>query len=200
MKDDTIETFTVGRCTVKIYIDQDPPNPMKDYDGEGIFYSFSNRHINSVSQEKAEEIMRTNKFWVPLSYFEHGLCLWDVQHGEQIGRCPDMQWDGVSFAGIWIPDDYAKDNLGIKPKTPLTKRLRKKIEEYAAGCCKTYTSWCNGECYGYVVSADGAEDDSCWGFLGDIEYCKERAKSVAETMDKELAETEEQTELAECYP
>lgn len=43
-------------------------------------------------------------------------------------------------------------------------------------------SYLDGECYGYVVKRVDGDDigeigDSCWGFVGDSEYCIEEAKS-----------------------
>ena len=271
---DVMESFDVGRCHVEIIIDQNCPDPMKDYDSEGKFYSFNSRHVNSVNQEEAERIMKEEKYWIPLSYFEHGNCLWDVQGGPRIGSCPDMQWDGCRFAGLWVPCKYALDNIhctvyhellpnvsveykskhnpdgtcitrppkpgekpyfqdgtcidrrysnvitwtvwkGKKKRTIVKEKggyknfttayqaaarflgikftkeifeaaMKKAVYEYAKSCCETYSSWCNGECYGYVVTADNGEEDSCFGFLGDMQYCIDEAKAVAERMNKDL--------------
>jgi hypothetical protein len=36
----------------------------------------------------------------------------------------------------------------------------------------------NGECYGFVVKYNDGEEDGCWGFIGDSNYCIEEAKSA----------------------
>lgn len=36
----------------------------------------------------------------------------------------------------------------------------------ANGICAAYSSWCNGEVYGYTVTGPGV-DDACWGYVGD---------------------------------
>jgi len=41
-------------------------------------------------------------------------------------------------------------------------------------------SYVRGEVYGYVID----EEDSCWGFVGDIKYCIEEAKSIVDYMVK----------------
>lgn len=192
------EHYKVGRCEVEIHYDEDAPNPLEDYDSEGKIYSFSTRHRYHINPDEVTGL-ENSKYAVPLSYFEHGQCLWDVQHGGRISNCPDMRRDGVSYAGVWVPDQGCLDNMSIKPKTPLTKKVWKKLEEYAAGVCKSYTSYCNGECYGYVVTG-GDKEDSCWGYLGDIEYCREEAKSVAKSMDEDLAIEEKETAMAEVFP
>jgi hypothetical protein len=37
----------------------------------------------------------------------------------------------------------------------------------AESICDTYTSWANGEIYGFeIVNLDGDTVESCWGFIG----------------------------------
>ena len=82
---------------------------------------------------------------MPLSYFEHGLCLWSVA-GELPAacRCP---WDSVGFAGIWLPDaetlESARNYGGRTRRHFMRKRARQ--------ACDAYTQWCNGEVYGYEI-------------------------------------------------
>lgn len=90
--------------------DEDCQNPCTASDGVGFIYSFNRRHANFVKEEELAELQKT-PFVVPLSYYEHGLCLWDVEGGERIGNCPDMQWDGRRFAGIWVPDESCLDHI-----------------------------------------------------------------------------------------
>jgi hypothetical protein len=86
---------------VTIAHDESPMHPLEDCDGMGIIYSLSNRHSN-YNRAGVEQAIRHNPDAIPLSYFEHGNCIWDVQGSME--RTPDFQWDGVSFAGVWIPD------------------------------------------------------------------------------------------------
>lgn len=148
--------------------DEDAENPCKHCDGMGQIRSLSNRHIDSIGIDEAEELIESNPFVVPLSYFEHGQSLWDVHGGERIGCCPDMRWDGVRFAGVWVPDECCMDEINLK-KTDEEKASR--AREMAEQCCKTYTSWCNGDCWGVCVDVfdkewNKVEDDACWGHIG----------------------------------
>jgi hypothetical protein len=53
------------------------------------------------------------------------------------------------------------------------------LEEYAARVVADYTSWANGECYGYVLlDASGAECESCWGFIG-VDDALQEAEAAA---------------------
>jgi hypothetical protein len=62
------------------------------------------------------------------------------------------------------------------------------LEEYAARVAADYTSWANGECYGYVLhDASGAECDSCWGFIG-IDDALQEAEAAASYQATKVAE------------
>lgn len=115
-----------------------------------------------------------------------------------MSNMPDFNWDGVNFAGIWIPDKECIASVDIWEKEAKEKgeqfNRNDKFKEMAEQACKTYTAYCNGEVYGYQLElyrlqndSDGAIEehgnyehldqlfeDSCWGFYGDdIDYMKE---------------------------
>jgi hypothetical protein len=184
-------------------IDGDCGNPCEDDEGMGTMYSFNRRHSNFIHPNDVESKVekRFRKYGVFLSYYEHGNCLWDVQGGERYGMCPDKQWDGVGTAGFWVPNDVLlgeiryrfnkwkkEQKLRKTTKEQRSEQYAKITRELARQCCETYTSWCNGDCYGYVVElynalGDEVEHlDSCWGFIGD-DYVKEQ---LAETFKHNL--------------
>lgn len=149
--------------------DEDCQNPCEDQDGMGHIRSFSNRHINNIDPQEAEILLESDPDIVPLSYFEHGQCLWDVCGGERIGGCPDMRWDGVRFAGIWIPDDCCREEIKLAGRSKAKKRAR--AVELAEQCCREYTSWANGDCWGICVdvfdkTGQKIAEDACWGHIG----------------------------------
>ena len=67
-----------------------------------------------------------------------------------------LVWDGKEL------DKFA----GVKDAEPLRQTVRHVVD---------------GEVYGYVVSL-GDEEESCWGFIGEHEYCLGEAVKVADTM------------------
>ena len=73
----TIETHTVRKggenYRVIIEVDDDAPNPLNDESGLGILLSLNHRHRN-YDPEAVERAVACNQDFVPLSYFEHGLC------------------------------------------------------------------------------------------------------------------------------
>lgn len=170
-----------------LWHDQDQDNPCDNDDGMGHMYSFNRRHINFLDPDEipSKIAKRHRKFAVPLSYYEHGLCLWDVQGGERYGMCPDKQWDGVGLAGIWVPNDNLldcmygeyrhwkkKNNLTKVSKEDREKKYAEIMRMYAKQACETYTDWANGETYGYSVETFDALGneienlDTCGGYIG----------------------------------
>ncbi len=75
----------------------------------------------------------------------------------------------------------------------ITKEVLKRTTEVLVAEAKEYASYLEGEAYGFIVTAKDGETcqecghqkepdvlDSCWGFIGDIDYCRQEARSVAE--------------------
>ena len=163
----------VERTTDKVIVgylvqDADCGNPCTEQDGTGEVRSFSRRHINNISPDEAETLLESDPYVVRLSYFEHGLSLWDICGGKRIGSCPDMQWDGVKSAGVWIPDKCCREEIALC-KTDAEREAR--AVQLAKECCQQYTAWCNGDCWGVCVDVfdaqgDKINQDSCWGYIG----------------------------------
>jgi hypothetical protein len=76
------------------------------------------------------------------------------------------------------------------------------LEDAIRGEVKAYDSYLTGDCYGFKITGiDGDEIDSCWGYLGDLAYCREEAKSAAEGtsdpgIDRQVAELESRATYA----
>lgn len=158
--------------------DGDAQNPCDD--GNFTVYSLGRNHLNSIGLERANELLEEHgKRAFRLSYFEHGSCVWSLQ-----GQGPQCEFDSVSFAGVLViegDDDFD-------------------FESYAKSALEEYTSWCNGDVYGYTIKAykllrdsDGDAissashyeskeafvDDSVWNFIGN-DYVQEAINEALE--------------------
>jgi hypothetical protein len=183
---DVIETETVKQdghtYRIAIIPDGETPNPLEDWSEMGTVLSLNRRHIN-FDPEGVADAIGNNPDAVPLSYFEHGRCLWCVS-GElpALARCP---WDSAGLAGVWLPDvatlASARHYGGSTRQHFMRKRARL--------ACDAYTRWCNGEVYGYEIERITACDcchtenaervESCWGFYGREECLAEARAAVA---------------------
>jgi hypothetical protein len=181
---DAIETKTVEQdgqtYRIAIYADADATNPLEDWDEMGSILSLNRRHVN-FDPAGIDAAINGNPDAVPLSYYEHGPCLWSVAGELPAGaRCP---WDSVGFAGVWLPDaltlESARNYGGRTRRYFMRKRARR--------ACESYTQWCNGNIYGYEIErvmpcghcgSDQPETlDSCWGFFG-LDTCLGEAEAA----------------------
>lgn len=189
---DAIETTTIEQegqtYRITVYADGEAPNPLEDWDEIGSILSLNRRHRN-FDPTAIDEAIEHNPDAVPLSYYEHGQCLWTVG-GElpTADRCP---FDSVGFAGIWLPDaqtlESARNYGGRTREHFMRKRARQ--------ACAAYTQWCNGEVFGYEVSrilpCDGCGErkeplDSCWGYYG-LDDCLSAARLICRDGDDDSA-------------
>jgi len=170
--------------TVRLEHDDNPENPC-DHDGWKV-YSFGRRHSNFKDPEEIG-LGELDQYGEPailkiglrkklevgtaflLGYFEHGNCSWFLRGNRPPGTEGDFRWDGVDLAGILIWEGKVK-HLG--PKT-----YEKRAED-AARFLETYTNWCNGAFYGYMIEDDEEEHiDSCWGF-DDADYMLDQVREI----------------------
>lgn len=106
-----------------------------------------------------------------VSAYEHSGIVYSLR-GEGM-RC---RFDISDVAGIMLWQDKPKD-LG-----PMADR-----EKYARGFLESYNAWVNGEVYGYMITDEnGADVDSCWGFIGDAEHVAENIRAVLAGREYEL--------------
>jgi hypothetical protein len=152
----------------------------------GSILSLNRRHVN-FDPAGVERAVGGNPDAVPLSYFEHGRCLWCV--AGELPAAADCPWDSVGFAGLWLPDAgtlaSAANYGGWTRRMFMRKRARQ--------ACDAYTLWCNGEVYGYEIGRVTVCDccqsetheavESCWGFYG-LEPCRADAASAVAGMRK----------------
>ena len=182
---DAIETMTIEQdgqtYRITVYHDTDAPNPLEDWDEMGTILSLNRRHVNFDPAGIDAAIDDPDA--VPLSYFEHGQCLWSVAGELPPGaRCP---FDSVSFAGLWLPDAQTLESARNYGGRTRCHFMRKRARQ----ACEVYTQWCNGDIYGYEIARINAcpccgEEkpepvDSCWGFFGLDECLSEAQAAVA---------------------
>jgi hypothetical protein len=85
----------------------------------------------------------------------------------------------------WTVDDRRAWNDAYREALRIARRRQDRAR---AGDVKEYDSYLRGEVYGYVVDPNGPDEDACWGFVGDIDYCKEAANESAECAAQARAE------------
>lgn len=138
-----------------------------------------------------KEIEKDNLL-LPVSIYEHGgMTMW--VGGPSYPLDPGG-WDTSRVGWIWVSKEKAQAESG--------KQWRKQAEEVLRAEVGSYDDYLTGNCWGYViyVAPEGVDEtwepddlrdldeyDSCWGFLGDYEYCLEEARSLVRHTTKETA-------------
>ena len=107
-------------------------------------------------------------------------------HGEislTLGYRQGWDFDVVGF--VYATKQQVREWYGVG-------RLSKSIIERAEKCIQseidTLAGWLNGKCYGYRVceveynDLGDAELASCWGFVGDMDYCRRELQAAMENL------------------
>jgi hypothetical protein len=188
-----IETKAIDRdghtYRIRIFHDEDAANPLTDRSEIGTILSLNRRHVN-FDPAGVGAALEHNPDSVPLSYFEHGRCVWAV--AGELPATARFPWDSVEVAGAWLPD--AETLASARNYGGRTRQLF--MRERARQACLAYTQWCNGEVYGYEIhrvhkceacaSEQSVFFDACWGFYG-LDYCLAEAQGVIEAQQKTAA-------------
>lgn len=165
-----LHTETYKGYTIEIHSDEDPSNPREEFDHMGTMVCFHRRYTlgdkHNFSLEDAQAFEETfDGLLLPLFLMDHsGLSISVRPFG-----CP---WDSGRIGFIYVTRETIKKEYGNDSLESFEK-----AKKYLTGEAKDYDSYLRGDVYGYIVKDDeGNELDSCWGFIGDMEYPIEQAK------------------------
>jgi hypothetical protein len=183
--DKPIKEIKVNGLTVKIFQDMDPNDPRKDFDPAGTLICFHSRYDlgddhKFASPSEVEEFLKNNDcIWLPVFLYDHG--------GISISTGPfGCPWDSGQVGVIFIAKEKALKEFGAKR---MTKVLKEKVLSLLKAEIKEYNDFLTGDVFGFVIekeetcehchNSEAKHIDSCWGFIGDIDYCEKRAISIA---------------------
>jgi hypothetical protein len=179
---EALKSFKHRGYTVEIHQDDDPPNPRTDMDNLGTMVSFHRNHTlgDKHTFKSADEVMAhikaTKAVWLPVYLYDHsGLTINTTGFS-----CP---WDSGQVGVVFVEREKALKEFGGK-RPALTRSVRAKVEKCLRGEVETYDQMLRGEVYGYDVKKGDEIVESCSGFYGDMDYCIDEAKGVAESLAK----------------
>lgn len=191
---------------VSIYYDteHDLTNPRENQDNLGTILYFGDRHTLGDEQvslahydyeagvaEYAQELIETSNaaIVIPLRFTEGS-------GGAHVFAADDFtNANGL----IWLSEDKLRAEyieFGY-PDMEAREKARKSLEAEIS----EYDAWLSGDVYGYHVEHPDFPDlaDSCWGFIGDLNYVRSEAEAAAEHVSAQVAErvAKENAERAE---
>lgn len=199
-RENIAEEYEHNGFLITIFYDNDPLNPRdREYqDRFGTLAVYPHRRYTlgdeEIDPEGIQEILKCKQNVVlPLYFYDHSVQAMSTRSFR--GRAHHAEWDS-GFCGIaYITrEEWQAEHPEWKN---LTKARRSKLEEYLDASVEEYSSYLQGEVYGYTISeveydedgemVEGKDLDSCWGFIGDIKYCKSEAEANADYYAKREA-------------
>lgn len=155
-----MEEITYKGYTIKISQDTHPSDPRRDWDNLGTIYgkwgegNFSDIEVNN-NWEDTKDHLNKHYIWLPVYGYEHG--------GRTVKTTPfGSRWDSGLMGVIAISKDAARKEYGR-----LTKNNVEKIERCLLGEVETFDNLLTGNVWGYEVSKDDEDLNSCWDYFGD---------------------------------
>jgi hypothetical protein len=115
---------------------------------------------------------------LPLYLYDHS--------GLSISTTPfSCPWDSGRLGNVYMKhEDFEKYYLDESKGMDDSVEFAKSVLRLAV---KEYDYYLRGECYQYtILSENGTVMGSCGGFIGDIDYCLEQAKSEADSLAEQV--------------
>jgi len=176
---DSIEERIIGDYHIKIIQDNDPESP-REWDNIGTIICFHKKYsigdpldynFNDFNswEELKNQINKDQNVAVilPIYMYDHS--------GITIKTTPfSCPWDSGQIGFIFISKEKALNEFG---GCKITKKLRERLTQQLIGEVETYDKYLAGDVYGYQITLNDEEFDSCWGYYG-IESCINEAKSI----------------------
>lgn len=198
-----VESFDVSGLTVRIVQDTDAESP-RENDNLGtmicwhrnyILGDYTNKDLPYDSPSDFQEWVDKDKetaIVLPLYLYDHS----GITMSCSPFSCP---WDSGQIGYIYITKEKIRKEYSVKK---ITKKLLERVTGYLVSEVKEYDDYLTGQCYGYVIEdEDGEHIDSCWGFIGDLDYVRKEATDVAKHAAERInaRETEMETFLNTAY-
>jgi hypothetical protein len=164
--------------TGEVEQDHDPLNPRKEWDNLGTMVCKHSRYNLGDTDEIVDSY--EDCIILPLYLYDHS--------GITISTSPfSCPWDSGQVGIIWVK----KGTEGMSDEE-LTAALESEVE--------TYDDYLTGNCWGYSIEDSSGEIlDSCWGYLGDEEYCISEMKAAGKGYSEKVAADTAFTHYQETY-
>lgn len=166
--------------TIEIHYDTDSINPRRDYYPFGKMICFHRRYDlgdkHTMSQDDLKAMVESDDYIsLPLYLYDHS----GITMRTSAFSCP---WDSGMVGYIVASKKEIRENFMVKR---ITKKVLEQAYKLLQSEVSTYDDYLTGNCHGFVIKdGNGEEIESCWGFLGDSDYCMAEAKSIVDHLAK----------------
>ncbi len=176
---EVIKTVQYKKHTIEIFPDDHCENPIQNWDVLGEYlcwhrrYNLGNSDRFTTPDEVVAYARQTRSMLFNLYMYDHSGIVLSLSNSHYPFN---DRWDAGQLGFILVDREKALKEFG---KKRLTKQLKQKIRQIIEGEVKTYNQYLAGDVYGYVVSRDNEQIDSCWGYYGQDD-CLSEAKSIVD--------------------
>ena len=176
---EAVETIHYKNHTIEIFPDENSENPIQSWDmlGEYCCWHRRNNLGNSDRFETPEQVVgyarQTNSLLFNLYMYDHSGVALSLTNSHYPFN---DRWDSGQLGYVLVDRKKALREFG---KKRLTNQLKQRIYNIIEGEVETYNQYFAGDVYGYVVSKNGQEIDSCWGFYG-LPDCLNEARAIVD--------------------
>lgn len=198
-----IERFQCNGFTVVLYQDPEPPDLRKDYDNLTTLacwhrqYYLGDRQIEGMRLKDMVKMLKDEGEKVlaimPLYLYEHSgmtMCACRSNLDRPRTRYPfDCRWDAGQVGWGYVTEAQAI-KMGCTPGETYKGQQEDGVYDKAffenaiIAEVEAYDMVMTGQVYGYqITDEDGDDVDSCWGFIGDIDYVRKEAREAAESAE-----------------
>ena len=160
-----METLNYKGFDIEITDEDYPESPREQWDNLGSIiawhrnYNLSDKGIDFAEPEDFEDWLKDNPSIVlPVYMYDHsGISLSTGQFS-----CP---WDSGQLGWIFVTKEKIREEYGVKR---ITNKLKGKVIKVLRQEIETYSQYCEGRVYGFIVETDDGEHiGSCYGFYGE---------------------------------
>ena len=163
------------KLTIEIHPDENPGNPREEWDNLGILFADHRRYDLGDSEKilgfQKSSFREAFESWSEIEEHLEGyhgalyaLPVYMMDHGSVALSTSSYacKWDSGRVGVIYTTTENLMKIMGTTDVT------EERVHEILRGEIDTYSSYLNGDVYGYVIKdEDGEQLDSCWGFIGD---------------------------------
>lgn len=193
-----IQTETYRGCRIEIVYDQYCDSP-REWDNLGTIACWHRRYKLGDVQPDVEpglyvDTVVGTENGVYLTVYAY------IHSGIALSTKPfDCPWDSGRLGYIWCSLEKARKEWSLRPDADWSTKLMAsgelpeeslgaRVARVLRGEIETYSQYLGGECYGYrVLSPDGEEIDSCYGYIGRDEF-KYMTQCAKDTVDRWVEE------------
>ena len=180
---EAIKKISYKNYTIEIFPDENSENPIQNWDMLGEYFCWHRRYAlgNSDRFTNPEQVVayarQTNSLLFDLYMYDHSGIVLSLSNSHYPFS---DQWDAGHLGFILVERGKILREFG---KQRLSRQLREKVGGIIEGEINDYNQYLAGDVYGYVVSKNGQEIDSCWGFYSQTE-CLGEAKAIVDYAGK----------------